>query len=423
MPNMVDYIAWRGDLSLEERPFNDVDNLILAALAYLDFDGIVPSSDGSDVTIARACQFILDEAEGDIRGRVRSFAKITSHFLSRLGSSRRFGRMVLHDYVDKLDESRSMQFSAVQIDIDDTITYVSFRGTDSTLVGWREDFMLSFTVTEAQRLAAEYLENAIKKACSAGRRVYAGGHSKGGNHALYASLVCPEDLRPQIMCVWNNDGPGLAPEIMPKSPRSQLGYRYRRIVPTYDLVGIIFEREDDPRIVVNSSINGAYQHDPFTWQTTPFGMAEAEGLTKESELIKESIDVWIKNIPLEQRGATVDNFFDALEAGGAKKLSELTENPRAMKTVLSAMQDLDDSTKQLLKSFASVVVNKTVDAAASAAQDAAGTALMLAKFTMDEWLRAKDRNLEAANSKPSEAASSKTKSAQGKKKKLGQAGD
>lgn len=264
MANVVDYLTWRGDIELTERPFNDVDNLVLATISYLDFGGIVPAPGEGSIALGKACQIILDETKGDVSQRVRSFAKLTDKFLVALAASRRFSTMMLHDYVDELDVDKSLQFSAVQIDVNEQFTYVSFRGTDSTLVGWREDFMLSFTVPEAQLRADAYLEKAIAEAHVQGRRVYVGGHSKGGNLAVYAALDCEETLRPYISCVWSNDGPGLAPEIMPKSPRSQLGYRYRRIVPAYDMVGIIFERADDPRIVVKSNVIGAGQHDPFT---------------------------------------------------------------------------------------------------------------------------------------------------------------
>lgn len=394
MPNVVDYLNWRGDVELTERPFNDVDNLILATLSYLDFGGIVPPPGEGSIALGKACQMVMDETQSDVRQRVRSFAKLTDKFLIALAASRRFSSMTLHGYVDELDEEKSLQFSAVQIDVDPTYTYVSYRGTDSTLVGWREDFMLSFTVPEAQLRADAYLEQAISEVKEQGRRVYVGGHSKGGNLAVYAALTCDAALRPLISCVWSNDGPGLAPEIMPKSPRSQLGYRYRRIVPAYDMVGVIFERHDDPRIVVKSNVMGAGQHDPFTWQVDAFGMVTERDLTHESKVIKESIDTWIKGIPLDQRGVVVNQFFDALEAGGAHKMSEVMENRQAMSAVLNAMGDMDDSTKGLLLSFAGVVVQKAADAAASKAQDAAETALKAAFEAYQDWRERQGRGLE-----------------------------
>ena len=44
MANMMDYIDWRGDLDFSAVPLNEVDNLILCALSYVDFDGIIHAS-------------------------------------------------------------------------------------------------------------------------------------------------------------------------------------------------------------------------------------------------------------------------------------------------------------------------------------------------------------------------------------------
>jgi hypothetical protein len=369
MANIVDYLKWRGDLTLSERPFNDVDNLILATLSYMDFSGIVPGPGQGSVNLADACNALMQETDGNVEERVRSLAKLDPKLITRLSHSKRFGTMQLHDCVDVLDQERSLQFAALQIDLTPTETYVSFRGTDSTLVGWREDFMLSFTVTEAQREAARYLERALNDANESGRSLYVGGHSKGGNLAVYAALSCPIELLPQIACVWSNDGPGIAPELLPVSPATLLGERYVRIVPAYDMVGILFEREDDPRIVVSSDVSGARQHDPFTWQVTPYGMDEAE-LAPESALIQEAINEWLLEVPLEQRAVLVDQLFNALESGGAHTLDEVIESMRGLRDVLAAMGEMDESTKELIRKLAGNVVSKTVEAAASAWQAA-----------------------------------------------------
>ena len=103
MANVVDYLTWRGDIELTERPFNDVDNLVLATISYLDFGGIVPAPGEGSIALGKACQIILDETKGDVSQRVRSFAKLTDKFLVALAASRRFSTMMLHDYVDELD--------------------------------------------------------------------------------------------------------------------------------------------------------------------------------------------------------------------------------------------------------------------------------------------------------------------------------
>ena len=371
MANIVDYLAWRGDLSFAERPFNDVDNIILSTLSYLDFSGIVPGPGEGGVTLASACSKVLEETGGDVNLRVRSLARLDPKLLLQLASSRRFGHILLHDSVDKFDAKLSLQFAAIQMDITPDHTYVAFRGSDSTLVSWREDFMLSFTVTRAQQEAVAYLKAALTQARDLGRKVYVGGHSKGGNLAIYAALCCPADLQDLIACIWNNDGPGISHKVIPVIPRKLFGERYRRIVPAYDMVGIIFEHDSDPRTVVASSASGAWQHDPFSWQVLPRGVEELDDLSPESKAMRSALKAWLANVPLKQRAVLVDQFFNALEAGGAHTLSEVAGSAQSLKTVLNAMGGMDESTKELLRNLAGSMVAKTMESAAGAALQAA----------------------------------------------------
>lgn len=388
MANIVDYLAWRGDLTFAERPFNDVDNIILSTLSYLDFSGIVPGPGEGAVSLAQASSLVLEETEGNVDLRVRSLAKLDPNLLVKLSTSRRFGNILLHDCVDRLDVAKSLQFAALQMDVTPERTYVSFRGTDSTLVGWRENFMLSFTITEAQREALTYLEVALAEARSHGRKVYVGGHSKGGNLALFAALSCPADLQEVIERVWNNDGPGISHKIISIRPQKVFGDRYKKIVPSYDMVGIIFEHDSDPRSVVASSATGALQHDPFTWKVLPRGIEELDDLSMESKIMRSALKTWLENVSLEERAVLVDQFFGALEASGAHTLFEVTESFKSMKTVLSAMGEMDSSTKELLMSLAGSMVAKTMDVAAS-------SALHVAQAAFEELTKRPDKETEA----------------------------
>lgn len=370
MSNINDYLQWRGDISLDERPFNDVDNVILASFSYLDFTGIVPGErSGAGIGLALACQRLLDCAGGDVTPYVRSLAKIDTAFVELMAASRRFGGATLRSYVDIVDEGRSLQFSAVQIDLTSGETYVSFRGTDSTLVGWREDFMLSFEVTEAQREAAAYLERAIVRAEKQGRMVRVGGHSKGGNLAEYAAVRCQPELRERIVCVYSNDGPGMAPEVMHRDSRAVLGSRLRRIVPTYSVVGMLFAREDDPRTIVPSTGTGIGQHDPTTWQVLRTGVKEALQLQPECVPVNEAVARWAEGIPLDERERVTDEVFDALGAGGATRFEEIAASTDGLQQVLRALGTTDDRTRDLVRALVEGTLNTSMDAMRKAAID------------------------------------------------------
>lgn len=370
MANVHDYLLWRGDLSFEERPFNDVDNLILATLSYLDFTGIVPGEKrGGAVLLSRACQQLLEVAGDDFKKYVRSLAQVDSSFVKLLASSRRFGSATLRGYVDIVDPTRSLQFSALQIDLPNQQTYVAFRGTDSTLVGWREDFMLSYAVTEAQRQACHYLDRALECAAAANRTVLVGGHSKGGVLAEYAAATCNELLRSRIARVYSNDGPGMAPEVMRVSSDEVLGDRLVRIVPAYSVVGMLFAQPGQRRIIAESAGIGIGQHDPTTWQVMPAGMQEASKLQQDCQVLNESIASWAAELSLEERERVTNEVFDALEAGGARTFAEIADTPEGLRTVRQALEACDERTREVGLALIERVVNNSMGAATRAAQE------------------------------------------------------
>lgn len=345
MANLYDYLYWRGDIGFDERPFNDVDNVVLSTLSYLDFTGIVPAEpEQGCVTVAEACRALIEGCGGDIAPRVRSLIKVETRFAELLAASTRFGTAELSAYVDVVDRSRSLQFSAVRIDLTNGETYVAYRGTDQTLVGWREDFMLGFTVTEAQRQACSYLEAVMARLPKA-RPVRVGGHSKGGNLAEYAASSCPREMRDRIVMVYSNDGPRMSPEVISLDTRRELGERLRCILPSFSIVGMLFAREDDPRTIVASSATAIAQHDLTTWQVTPAGMEEVDDFLPECRVYNKSVSLWTSNVTQDGLRITTNEVFDALGAGGAKTFDEVATTPESLQRVLQALSTADEATR------------------------------------------------------------------------------
>jgi hypothetical protein len=388
MANMTDYLRWRGDLAMDEFPLNDADALVLSCLSYIDLAGFVPIeraegapfaslreavAGGPTVTVRDAVDGLLSHVGGDISGRLRTLASLDADWLRALGDSRRFGGLLLHDYQDVLDESRALQFAALQVDLPDGDSFVSFRGTDLTIVGWREDFMLSFTQTESQKLAREYMERAVRRASRRGRRVLVGGHSKGGNLAAFGAASCPEPLRDRIGTVWSFDGPGMAHEVMPRSACELLGERYRRFVPAYSVIGMLFDHPEEPRTYVRSTADRINQHDPMSWELTPRGLVDAGELQGDARIIDEAIERWYSDVPLAERAAFVNELFDVLGAGGATSFDGMYD-PASVQKVLSAAANASDASKDIVAKLVSSTVSTTVDAYRSAASEAIDSA-------------------------------------------------
>ncbi len=375
MANMHDYLRWRGDLTFGERPFNDVDNLVLSAFVYLDLSGIVPTEDqGGSIGLREACRKLLAKAGGDVAPYVRSFAKVDTSFVELVGESQRFGDACLSAYADVVDKKRALQFAALRIGLPQAGTYVAFRGTDTTLAGWRENFMISFRVTAAQQEALEYLRRTIECMGESEECIRVGGHSKGGNLAEYAAARCPEFLRERITQVYSNDGPGTALEVLKQSPRVTLGSRLRLIVPSFSVIGMLFARKNERRTIVASPASGIEQHDITTWQVLRDGVLEVRELQPDCIALNEAIASWASGIPLVERERITNEIFDALQAGGATTFEQITSAPDKLQRVLRALSETDERTRSIFLEFvqraASSEVNAALNAAVKSVEDA-----------------------------------------------------
>lgn len=382
MADVRDYLEMRGDITLAERPFNDTDNVILASLSYLDFKGIVPTpEEGTSIRVVEACHAFLGRAENagkgdDISEWVLSLATIDARFVEALGSSERFGNAALRSYIDVIDDEQTVQFSALCIDLDETTTYVSYRGTDNSLVGWREDFMLSFTITKAQEMAANYLAREAERAASEGRKLYVGGHSKGGILAAYAALKLPEEYRELILKVWSNDGPGMEPSILPAGTRchSIYGDRYVHVVPEYSIIGMLMD-DGCTKTVVKSTALTAMQHDPMSWQVGPIGLDLAGDLLPECKRMNQALNNWIQSMPVEERKDFTNELFDVLEAGGATTLDEVVANPSSIYKVVAALAETKQETRQIVYDLFGEALSAGVGSAKDSVLDAASRAV------------------------------------------------
>lgn len=409
MPTMDDYLDWRGDLGFDERPLNEVDNLILSTIAYLDLGGIVPGPGAGSVGLGAALGELLRRAGGDLAPYVRSIARIEAPTVERIARSRRFSHLAAHDYVARSDSARSLQFAALQVDVGPDETYVAYRGTDGSLDGWRENFMISYEVTEAQRMAASYLVRAL----APGRRLFVGGHSKGGNLAAYAVAARPAGLLGRIERAFSNDGPGLPREVVPKGPREVLGERFVRIQPAYSVVGQIFDRVGEPRTYVRSTAFGVLQHDPTTWEVMGDGFVRAGGLEAEAAASDEALNRWIQARDLQTRESVTKELFDVLGAGGAQELDEIAASPQGIQRVLVSMGSMDEETKEVMRELMNGMFASTMAARRENATQAAAAVVRAARTTLGSYLRPRipseteettEITSEATSAEPNEAS-------------------
>ena len=344
MGNVVNYIKWRGDLSFSDSPFNEVDNLALALLVYNDFFGIVPvRGAGIKISIKDAAEWYFTKHSIDECSRL-DFDWI----LYYMAKTRRFGGLYLSDYVDLNESEKDMMFTAFTVHLPDGTKYVSFRGTTMDIDDWRLDFKISFEEIGAQKAAADYLKFITEKYSG---DIFVGGHSKGGNLAVYSAMNAPDVVRNRIKRIYSNDGPGFAPELLDEKKFEDIKDRITHIVPTFCVVGMLFEL-NVPHMIVASDGDKIQQHSGMTWKVEGDHFIRKRYLSEESIVYNRAIDDWIGNATMGQRQAFTRDIFDAMKAAGAVSVYDISKGGfHDFGTILLSAANSESKTKIVFGKF------------------------------------------------------------------------
>lgn len=323
MADIFDYLKRRGVLSFREDPFNEVDNLVLAMLAYTDFNGIMDDS-FKTISLSKADRLYFEKhSRAEARKSIFHFVRAPLLMDSMLKGDR-FRETVLTKYVDIINTDKDMQMSAVTFLLSDGSAYVAFRGTDTTVAGWKEDFNMSYLPeTEGQLSAVRYL-NEVGAEITCPIRV--GGHSKGGNFAVYASAFCDREIQDRILTVYTNDGPGFRNEVMEREAYKRILPKVVSIVPDTSIVGMLLTSNVGP-LIVKSKEAGLMQHNALTWMVDRNRFKRA----KQSPLgsfINSSQKEWLSNLDDESREMFVNTLFSFFEATGMATFDEMVVNRR-----------------------------------------------------------------------------------------------
>lgn len=341
MANMIDYLAWRGDLPLEAGGLNQVDGVLLARLAYLPFEHVF--SQGTErISIGQAAERLLALPE------IERILLIPSDrtLLESLKESARFRDMELSGYVNQLDSETQTQFSAITIRLNDRERYVSFRGTDNTLIGWKEDLNMCFVCpVPAQVLAVQYLTETARLHPEA---LIPGGHSKGGNLAVYAAAFCPETIQARIPVVFNYDGPGFDSKVLSTGGYQRICDRVSTFVPQSSVVGMLLGHEEKYTIV-HSQQSGLMQHDVYSWDVLRDHFICLETVNNSSRFIDYTLKAWLGSLDYTQREKCIDAVYSALIQTNVSTLKEFNGSWFSnMLSVLRNMKNLDEETRSLV---------------------------------------------------------------------------
>lgn len=347
--NMVDY-AIVNTATFDERPFCEVDSLILCWLSYIYYH------ENIDINFRKEGQSVKDvfrsEYFAEMFDRVWS-PKETWQLLAAVVASPRFRDMDIMYYRHEIAAQSNLQFAAMVFRLKPNLYYVAYRGTDWSITGWKEDFLLALKdPIPSQKMAVSYLTevaNAVKGS------LILGGHSKGGNLAVYAAACCSEEIQNRIKRVYSFDGPGFLLTDLQQEGFKRIRTRIRKTMPGSSFFGMIFDSAAGYRII-NSNGVSVMQHNPITWQVKNGKLVERDDRTMYTKTITRRLNIWIKKMSQDELEVFIRTVFDLADQTGATSIDELRAKlaPNVVK-IFRSYRNLDKERQKFIRQIISML--------------------------------------------------------------------
>ena len=372
---IIDYIDLRGDLSPIQFPYNEIDSLIFSELAYVNLDTIIDLDWHHPLTLKDAFSLYEKRNQELSEEELRSILIESHELFEKMAHSPRYQNIQILSYVNDIDKNLIKQFSAMTLLLEDQRLVVAYRGTDDSLIGWHEDFlMLCENVVPAQVSSVEYLEYVASFQSSHSllsslqnkyldkslwqrlkkhfqyqkkRPIWLVGHSKGGNLAMYAGCFCQKETKQRILKIDNFDGPGFQDEIMLSSEYKEMLPRIHSYIPHYSFFGIVLGHEEE-YTVVHSHFTGMLQHNGFSWDIGPYHFKEDE-LSYESVQFAIKVILFLEKLSDEEKHQFVESMFGLFDSLNLYTFSDLSHI--SYKHILNAIKELtllDAKTRKML---------------------------------------------------------------------------
>lgn len=357
MKNMLDYIKEFGHVSFEERAFSEIDALVLTELEYLPLEKVVPSDENGEnfVTVKEIAEY-MQEHKQELFDENPMMITQERHEVSQvIADAPRFQSLKFFGVVSVWDKDTTKQFAAVTVEVEPSVRLVVFRGTDETLIGWKEDFLMTYSpLVAAQTDAKEYL---AKQASLWGGDLMISGHSKGGNLAIYAAATQEEDVQLRIVDIFCFDSPGLYRSVLETKGYQNIVPLAMRYIPQDSLVGLMLESEV-PYVIVKSNATGAMQHSAMTWEIEDGQFIKMEKLTKNSQLNDQTFKKWTESVSDEELELFWNVFFELLFSVGIDTVNDLYgQFMHYVQEFLKAAGDMDEEKRELLTRIALLLVS------------------------------------------------------------------
>ena len=320
MNNALDYLDWRGDLSFRISKFNEIDLFLCSQLSTPVYTGIV-ANDGSSVKLGEVVKMYFASNIDDVSTLGVLQSSYVLPMLRALPKTKRFKNAKLCFAVNHVDQENIEQFSAVTIELPDGSICVAYRGTDDTIIGWKEDFNLAtHEAVPAQKDALDYLVNVAQNHEG---QIHICGHSKGGNLAVYAAVKAPSAIKDRIVEVCSFDGPGFSAAFLESEDYLEMKSRIRTVLSQNSLVGTLLNTAGKVEYVTSTK-SGPLAHDGFSWIVKGTSFVRSSGLGDVSKAFDKAMGEALDKMSVDEKQEFVDELFDTLTSTGAVTITDLT---------------------------------------------------------------------------------------------------
>ena len=349
---LLDYLQWRNDVPLSVSPFNEVDNVIFSYLSYIDFRDLKEDWKG----FFDLKDLFRDFCEKHSLEEIQTTGEFTERaplLLQEMMAGERFSATKVGYYAEDFDKNQVKQFAALVFLLPDGRNYISFRGTDKTITGWKEDFLMSCrTETAGAKEAVAYF-NKIAPVLEG--ELILGGHSKGGNFAMYAAAFCEAEYKERIVHVYNNDGPGFREEVIQSPEFQELLPKIITIAPQSSIIGQLLSNPAKQH-VIHSTVKGILQHDAMTWEAEKDRLLSSE-LDELSHYAKTTLGSWLESMDDESRESLCTTAFSLIESTKSETFIEFSGNlMKNMETIWKEMGKLpEEKKKEIMDALANLM--------------------------------------------------------------------
>ena len=349
---IFDYLDQVAYDSIYDTPFNELDLLMLTEITYLPFDQIVSDQMSPDCT----CR-LFEAAEKVPQDLCMLVTKNRLKLLEKVASSTRFKNIKLMGYVNDIDSDVQKQFAAMIFKIKPDSYVLTFRGTDDSIIGWKEDFHMTYMdQVPAQKTAVNYLRKAMD--ALPGQFILT-GHSKGGNLASYAASQIEPEYQERIQSIYSYDDPGLNHSVITSQGYQTISDKIKRYIPQGSIVGMMLETPKQAQIVKSTAIGGLAQHDTFTWQISGQTFVLLDNLNPESLQVDKTLKNWVDSVSDDELKDFFDIFFGLILDAGISSINDLTklENFNKILAVFENANALTDQEREMLTRLAKLLVD------------------------------------------------------------------